>query len=88
MGIAKEVGSFNEHVGCEQQIIGGAARTVDGAIIADPENKRRSGWDSRKFSEAFGDGSLVSHPLLPCPEFSQMAQSGSLEAQPGDPEAA
>ncbi len=35
MGGACEVGSFDQHVGGEQEVFAGAARAHDGAVVAD-----------------------------------------------------
>ena len=59
MGVADEVGTFDEHVAREEQIVGGTAGAVDGAVVTDAQFDGRAGWDGDCLAQAFRDGAFV-----------------------------
>ena len=57
--VAEEVNALDEKIGCEEQIVGAAARTVDGAIVANAGDERRRRRDRDESAQTFGEGALV-----------------------------
>ena len=60
VGSAPEMGAFRKKVGCKKQIIGAAARTINGAIIADSSHNRGTRRDFDQLFQVFGEGAFVS----------------------------
>ncbi len=60
VGVAAEMGAFRKKVGRKKQIIGTAARAINGAIIADSGHNRGTRRDFDQLFQAFGKGAFVS----------------------------